>query len=121
MAHRVASDQERTLTVDAVLRLHREIHQLQEVLLVPSLNLFGRELGDLGCNERIPRLGAGPGAGVHPERAVGRNAIQAHAPAAESAGDVLGLPESTLAVAEHVVAGLRAGGSGTLCVGEEIV
>ena len=81
---------------------------------MPGLDLFGRQLGDIGCDEGVSGLRAGPGAGVHPERAVGRDTVQAHAPAIEGGGDVLGFSEATLAIAQHVVAGLCAGGTGVL-------
>ena len=102
-------------------QLGAQIHQAQDVRLVPLLEFLRALVLVRPVDERVAALGAGPRAGMHPECAVPAHAVEFEAVFLKRVADVLRLFESLAGVAilEHVVAWLCAGGPGLLGEGEE--
>ena len=103
-------------------RLAAKVEQAQQIILGPLLDFALGQLGNIGSEEGSHSLGAGPGAGVHPEHAMAGYTVEfqlvflerlAHEMRAREAGTALAL--------EHVVAGLGACRTGFLGKGKKTV
>ena len=88
-----------------------EVHQFQQILLVPRLNLLRREFRHVRRDERMTRLRPRPNRRMNPKRTMRRDAIDLHPAILKGRANLFRLFQPALSVAEHIVARLHACGT----------